>query len=80
MSLSPLFMILIGPKSISVRIVHSFIEPPVQDNCDCSFADNGISPNYFTTQDMVLMGRSDLVDNITNTVPGKHHCDIMAFT
>ena len=43
-SLSPLFLILSGPKSI------------------------------------ILIGRSNLIDNITNTAPGKPDCAIMAFT
>ena len=32
-------------------------------------------PNY-----MILIGRGNLIDNITKTVPGKPDCAIMAFT
>ena len=61
-------------------MVHSFIEPPAQDNCDYYLADDGKCPKYFTRQDIILIGISNLVDNITNTPPGKPDYDIMAFT
>ena len=47
MSLSYLFMIIGGLMSISMRMLHSFIQPPAQDNCDYYLADNGIRPKYF---------------------------------
>ena len=48
MSLSPLFLILGGTRFSSARMVHSFIEPPAQDNCDYYLADDGKCPKYFT--------------------------------
>ena len=80
MSLSPLFLFLSGPKSISVRMVHIFIEPPAHDNCYGYLVNDGIYSKYFTRQDIILIGRSDLVDNIKNTSIVKPDCAIMAFT
>ena len=80
MYFSPLLLILSDPKFISVRMVHSFIEPSAKDNCDFSLADYGTCPKYFTRYDRILIGRSDLVDHITNTSTVKPDCAIMAFT
>ena len=60
-------------------MIHSFIELPTQDNCDCSLDDDGVYPKYLTRQDIILIGRSDLVDNITNTATVKPGCYFKAF-